>query len=75
MTIMKKYIDNWDKLTDEQKKEAEKQFVGNPGLNTNVVHPAAKFFEEHRWVKIDKFIDILIHIKRIHILINLTMSV
>ena len=58
MTIMKKYIDNWDKLTDEQKKEAEKQFVGNPGLNTNVVHPAAKFFEEHRWVKIDKFIDI-----------------
>ena len=23
----------------------------------SVVHPAAKFFEENRWVKIDKFID------------------
>ncbi len=54
---MKKYIDNWDELTDEQKNEAKKQFKGNSGLNSAVVHPAAKFFEKHQWVKIDKFID------------------
>ena len=54
---MKKIISNWDTLTEEQQKDAEAKFKGNPGLNTNVVHPAAKFFEEHRWVKIDKFID------------------
>ena len=54
---MKKYIDNWEELTDEQKKKAEEQYKGDPGLNPNVVHPAAKFFEEHDWVKIDKFID------------------
>ncbi len=54
---MKKYINNWDELTEEQKIKAEKQFRGSPGLNAAVVHPAAKFFEEHRWVKIDKFID------------------
>ena len=54
---MKKYISNWDELTEEQKETAKKQLKGNPGLNAAVVHPAAKFFEEHRWVKIDKFID------------------
>lgn len=54
---MKKIISNWDILTEEQQKDAEAKFKGNPGLNTNVVHPAAKFFEEHRWVKIDRFID------------------
>jgi len=54
---MKKIIKNWDELTDEQKKKAEEQYKGDPGLNPSVVHPAAKFFEEHRWVKIDKFID------------------
>ena len=53
---MKKYIENWDQLSDEDKKKAEKQFKGNPGLNSAVVHPAAKFFEENRWVKIDNFI-------------------
>ena len=47
---MKKYINNWDELTEEQKIKAEKQFRGSPGLNAAVVHPAAKFFEEHRWV-------------------------
>jgi hypothetical protein len=57
MSIMKKYISNWDELTEEQKETAKKQLKGNPGLNAAVVHPAAKFFEEHRWVKIDKFID------------------
>ena len=57
MSIMKQYISNWDKLTDEEKKKAESQFRGDPGLNAAVAHPAAKFFEEHRWVKIDKFID------------------
>jgi len=55
---MKKIIHNWDELTDEQKKDAEKKFKGDPSLNPVVVHPAAKFFEEHRWVKIDKFIPI-----------------
>jgi len=54
---MKQYIKNWDQLTEEQKVIAKKQFKGNAGLNSAVVHPAAKFFEEHRWVKIDKFID------------------
>ena len=54
---MEKIISNWNELTEEQKKLAEEEYKGNPGLNPNVVHPAAKFFEEHRWVKIDKFID------------------
>lgn len=57
MSIMKQYISNWDKLSDEEKKAAEKQFRGNAALNSSVVHPAAKFFEEHDWVKIDNFID------------------
>ena len=56
MSIMKQYIHNWDELNDEQKKKAKEAFKGNPGLNAAVVHPAAKFFEEHRWVKIDKFV-------------------
>ena len=54
---MKNIISNWDELTDQQKKDAEEKYKGDPGLNPAVVHPAAKFFEEHRWVKIDKFID------------------
>ena len=54
---MKKIIQNWDELTDQQKKEAEKLYKGDPVLNPAVVHPAAKFFEENRWVKIDNFID------------------
>ena len=54
---MKKYIHNWDELSEEEQNKARQQFKGNPGLNTSVVHPAAKFFEEHGWVKIDKFID------------------
>ena len=57
MSIMKQYIKNWDELTEEQKVTAKKQFKGNAGLNAAVVHPAAKFFEENKWVKIDKFID------------------
>ena len=58
MSIMEKYIENWKDLTEEQQKIATEQFKGNPGLNAAVVHPAAKFFEEHNWVKIDNFIDI-----------------
>ena len=54
---MKEHISNWDALTDDQKKIAEEKFKGDPGLNPAVVHPAAKFFEENRWVKIDRFID------------------
>ena len=57
MSIMKQYIHNWDQLNDEEKKKAKEAFKGSPALNSSVVHPAAKFFEEHRWVKIDKFID------------------
>ena len=45
---MKKHISNWDQLTDDQKKDAEEKFKGDPGLNPAVVHPAAKFFEENR---------------------------
>ena len=55
---MKKYIHNWDQLNDEEKKKAKEAFKGSPALNSSVVHPAAKFFEEHRWVKIDNFIDL-----------------
>ena len=54
---MKEHISNWDALTDDQKKIAEEKYKGDPGLNPAVVHPAAKFFEENRWVKIDRFID------------------
>ena len=56
MSIMKQYIHNWDQLSEEDKRKAKEAFKGNPGLNSAVVHPAAKFFEEHRWVKIDKFV-------------------
>ena len=34
---MKKYIQNWDQLTEEQQKDAEAKFKGNPGLTTAVV--------------------------------------
>ena len=33
MSIMKKYIKNWDELNDEQKKKAKESFKANPGLN------------------------------------------
>jgi len=54
---MNNKIANWDSLTDDQKKNAEALLQGNPALNAATVHPAAKFFEEHHWVKIDRFID------------------
>jgi len=54
---MNNKIANWDSLTDDQKKNAEALLKGNPSLNAATVHPAAKFFEEHHWVKIDRFID------------------
>jgi len=47
---MKEHISNWDALTDDQKKIAEEKYKGDPGLNPAVVHPAAKFFEENRWL-------------------------
>ena len=50
-------IENWNELTKEQQESATEQLKGMSGLNPAVVHPAAKFFEEHRWVKIDRFID------------------
>jgi hypothetical protein len=54
---MNTQIANWESLTDDQKKNAEALLKGNPGLNAATVHPAAKYFEEHGWVKIDNFID------------------
>jgi hypothetical protein len=54
---MNTQIANWESLTDDQKKNAEALLKGNPGLNAATVHPAAKYFEEHSWVKIDNFID------------------
>mgnify|MGYP003117330243 CR=1 FL=1 len=57
-SIMKKYIHNWDDLNNEQKEAAKKEFKGNAALNAEVVHPAAKFFEENSWVKIDGFLDL-----------------
>jgi hypothetical protein len=51
-------IENWNELTKEQQESATEQLKGMSGLNPAVVHPAAKFFEEHRWVKIDKFVPI-----------------
>ena len=54
---MNNKIANWNSLTDDQKKNAEALLKGNPALNAATVHPAAKFFEEHHWVKIDRFID------------------
>ena len=35
MSIMKKYINNWDELSDEDKIKAKQAFKGNPGLNTD----------------------------------------
>ena len=54
---MNKTIANWDTLSDEDKKKATELLKGQPGLNAATVHPAAKFFEEHGWVKIEKYID------------------
>ena len=54
---MNKSIQNWDTLSDEEKKKATDLLKGQPVLNPATVHPAAKFFEENGWVKIDKYID------------------
>jgi hypothetical protein len=50
-------IANWDSLSDKDKEKAQKLLKGEAGLNPAVVHPAAKYFEEHGWVKIDNYID------------------
>tara|TARA_Y100001972_G_scaffold126702_1_gene181232 strand:+ start:231 stop:1079 length:849 start_codon:yes stop_codon:yes gene_type:complete len=55
---MNKQIANWDSLSDEDKDKAQKLLKGQPGLNPAVVHPAAKFFEENGWVKIEKYINL-----------------
>ena len=54
---MNKSIANWDTLSDEEKKKAADLLKGQPALNPATVHPAAKFFEENGWVKIEKYID------------------
>jgi len=54
---MNNAIANWDTLSDEEKKKATDLLQGQPGLNAATVHPAAKFFEENGWVKIDGYID------------------
>lgn len=57
MSLMKHYVSNWDTLSEEQKRDAEKQFKENSNIELDVVHPASKFFDEHNFVKIDNFID------------------
>ena len=54
---MNKQIANWESLSEKDKETAAKLLEGQPGLNPAVVHPAAKFFAENGWVKIDKYID------------------
>ena len=54
---MNKSIANWDTLSDEEKKKAADLLKGQPALNPATVHPAAKFFEENGWVKIENYID------------------
>jgi hypothetical protein len=54
---MNNAIANWDTLSDEEKKKATDLLKGQPGLNAATVHPAAKFFEENGWVKIEGYID------------------
>tara|TARA_Y100001937_G_scaffold85576_1_gene115737 strand:+ start:942 stop:1808 length:867 start_codon:yes stop_codon:yes gene_type:complete len=54
---MNKSIANWDTLSDEEKKRAAELLKGQPALNPATAHPAAKFFEENGWVKIEKYID------------------
>ncbi len=54
---MNKQIANWESLNEDEKEKAAKLLEGQPGLNPAVVHPAAKFFAENGWVKIDKYID------------------
>ena len=53
---MNKQIANWDNLSDKDKERAQK-LMGESGLNPAVVHPAAKYFKEHGWVKIENYID------------------
>ena len=54
---MNNKIANWDSLTDEDKLKATDLMKGQAVMNAAVVHPAAKFFEENGWVKIEKYID------------------
>ena len=54
---MNNKIANWDSLSEKDKAKAQELLKGEPGLNPAVVHPAAKFFQENGWVKIDKYID------------------
>jgi len=54
---MNNKIANWDSLTDEDKIKATDLMKGQAVMNAAVVHPAAKFFEENGWVKIEKYID------------------
>ena len=54
---MNQQIANWDTLSDEDKLKATNLLKGEAVMNAAVVHPAAKFFEENGWVKIEKFID------------------
>jgi len=53
---MSQYID-WNNFTDSQKEEFFKQIKKQSETNTNIKHPAAQFFDENGWVKIENFID------------------
>jgi hypothetical protein len=48
---------NFKNFTKEQKKEFFETFKVVSEKNKNIIHPAAKFFNENGWVKIENFID------------------
>ena len=54
---MTQQIANWDNLSEDEKIKATNLLKGQAGLNPATVHPAAKFFEENGWVKIENYID------------------
>ena len=47
----------WEEFTQAQKNEFQKLLKKGAANNPNIMHPAAKFFKENGWVKIEKFID------------------
>jgi hypothetical protein len=48
---------NFQDFTTEQKKQFFETFKVVSEKNKNIIHPAAKFFNENGWVKIENFID------------------
>lgn len=50
-------IDNWESLSDTQKKQAEDMLKYVPLKETTKSNSSAKFFEKTGWLKIDNFIN------------------